>query len=134
MNRHTRPQVLMGIALLWIVGMLCPFESLGRYSRDYHAVFAYVFRAEWVHVAAHAALFAGLAYLLARLLPATRYRYPVILVVIVGVAVGQESIQLWTRHRSLGAPERFDFVVDLCGAAIGSGAARLWEIWRKKIA
>ncbi len=133
MSANAKYRVLVAISILWVAGMLIPLENLGRYSRVYRTAFVYVFGAEWVHVLFHATLFAVLTYLLMLVLPATRFRIIIALLLVAGVALGQEYAQLWSRGRDLGAPERFDLMVDAIGAIIGLGAAQLRQYLHKPL-
>jgi hypothetical protein len=116
-----RKLILIG----WIIGILFPFGWLTRYSNIYRRVFDTVFGPLWVHILMHTMLYAVLAYLLAGLLlraqsPAiSRYYLGLSLVLILAIALGQESFQLFYLGRLPGADEWLDMGVDLVGGSLG---------------
>ncbi|MFZ5919070.1 MAG: VanZ family protein [Chloroflexota bacterium] len=119
------------ILLGWIIGILFPFGWLARYSDVYRRAFDTVFGPLWVHIVMHAMLYAVLVYLLAGLLlragsPTIR-RHPLslALVLVLVIALGQESFQLFYLGRLPGADEWLDIGVDLAGGLLGLVAFRL---------
>ena len=113
------------ILIGWVVGILFPFGWLTRHSDSYRQVFDTIFGPLWVHILMHSLLYAVLAYLLAGLLlrgPSpviSRYHLGLLLVLILAIALGQESLQLLYQGRLPGADEWLDIGVDLAGGSLG---------------
>ncbi len=123
----------MAVAILWIVGILFPFEWPARLSTTYRVAFNTVFFAPWTHEPTHFALFWVLGCLLAWLLLrasslfAIRYRGMLFALAVVTIALSQEGIQLSYLGRPPGAAEILDVAVDLAGAATGAISLWLWK-------
>ena len=114
--------------LAWLLGLLFPLAWLGRFSNTYRRVFDAVFGPEWVHVVMHAALYAGLAILLASTLKLPNDRRAVLLICGLTLCVGlaQEGLQAFSQGLRpdmvvLGR-SAFDLGVDVLGALLGLSA------------
>ena len=115
--------------LVWLFGLLFPLAWLGKFSDSYRQVFNAVFGAEWVHIAMHMALYAGLGILLtvALKLQPDRSGVLITLALALGVGVSQETIQLFSQGLALSQGKAlslaiFDLGVDLVGSSLGLGA------------
>jgi hypothetical protein len=121
------------VVLFWIAGILFPFEWPARLFTSYRTAFNAVFFAPWTHEPTHFALFFVLGCLLSWLLlraPSPllrRYAGALFALVIVGIALSQEGIQLLYLNRPPGEPEILDVGVDMAGAAIGALTFWLWK-------
>jgi hypothetical protein len=110
------------ILLIWLAGILFPIAWLGSFWPAYRRVFAAIFSPEWVHVVMHAMLFAVLAALLLQLLfPRFGFK-SLILVLLIGLAVGmfQEGFQALSLESGSLHAAIFDLGVDLSGILVGS--------------
>lgn len=114
------------ILLLWLGGTLFPYTWLRRESSRFRLLVDALFSSEASHVVGHLLLYAALAFLLWW---ALRRRPGWLgsagtLVFSLPVAVSQELLQSYFRHRAFGGPEVFDVWVDLTGVLIGLLLAR----------
>ena len=113
--------------LIWILGILFPMAFLGRLWPAFGKVFNAIFAPDWMHVLMHTLLYAVLGFLL------VQWMRPGSFTAILGffglvLAVGclHEGFQLLTSRTWPGwNPEFFDLAVDLVGATLGLGLARL---------
>jgi len=125
--RHLR-WLLPLTLLIWIAGIIFPFQWPARLSAAYSQTFHTVFFAPWTHEVTHFVLYGILGALLSWWLGRTSWpvalRHPHLLLVavLVGVALLQEGLQLASSARGPGAPELLDWAVDLAGAGAGAGA------------
>lgn len=123
------------IVVLWIIGILLPFEWPAHLSTAYRSAFSTIFFAPWTHEPTHFALFFVLGCLLSWLLLQAsspfvrRYAGPIFAVAVVSIALSQEGIQLLYLSRPPGAPEILDVGIDLASAATG---AILFWLWRHR--
>lgn len=101
--------------------MIFPLNWLRRESDFVRHNFDSVFLAEWAHVIAHLALFAGLVILVlyALRLPQNVKTALLVAAILLVVALLQEMLQLQVKGRAFGGPEWFDLGVDLVGGMIG---------------
>lgn len=119
--------------ILWITGILFPFEWPAHLSTSYRTAFNTVFFAPWTHEPTHFALFFVLGCLLSWLLLRAssplvrRYAGAPFALTIISVALSQEGIQLLYLNRPPGKPEILDVGVDMAGAAIGALVFWLWK-------
>lgn len=120
------------VLLVWLAGILFPMAWLGSFWPAYRRVFDAIFSPEWAHVVMHALLFAGLAILLLQVLFPRGGFKSLILVLLIGLAVGifQEVFQaLGLQSGSLQAA-KYDLGVDLSGSLAGiMGFIALRLIW-----
>ena len=110
--------------------MIFPLNWLRQESVIVRRNFDSAFQAEWVHVVAHLALFAGLVILvlLALRLPQNIKTAALVTAFLLAVAVLQEVLQLQVKGRAFGGPEWFDLGVDLVGGLVGWWLyGRLWR-------
>jgi VanZ family protein len=109
------------ILILWIGVMIFPLNWLRRESIFIRQNFESAFQSEWVHVAAHLILFAGLVILLlfTMRMPQNGKTAVVIMTILLMVAFAQELLQLQVKGRGFGGPEWFDVGVDMIGGLIG---------------
>lgn len=103
--------------------MIFPLNWLRRESDFIRQNFDRAFQAEWVHIVAHLALFAGLVILVLWVLRSPQNMKTAFLVIIslLAVALAQELLQLQVKGRGFGGPEWFDLGVDLIGGMLGWG-------------
>ena len=123
--------------LVWLIGLLFPLAWLGNFSTSYRRGFDAVFGPEWVHIVMHTALFAGLSILLAIVLDLRLHRWGVLIVLslTLGVAILQESIQLFSQGAAFSQAKAlsraiFDLGIDLLGSLLGLGALYLFRFKR----
>jgi VanZ family protein len=109
------------VFFLWLTGILFPMAWLGNFSVGYRRVFNALFAPEWMHWLMHAALYAGLAILLAIVFDLAVNRRTVLIVVGMVLLVGliQEGMQLFSAVQVVSWNSVFDLGVDLSGAGIG---------------
>jgi hypothetical protein len=109
--QHRRAWVVF--VLLWLVGILFPFEAVRRYSQNYRQTFDAVFNCETAHVIMHTILFGVLAGGLMRLWGG---QFTKVLLAVLAAACLQESIQAVTNRGYDWHDGAFDIGVDLAGA------------------
>jgi hypothetical protein len=116
------------ILLLWLLGILFPMAWLGNFWHGYRRVFNTIFAPEWMHWLMHAALYAGLAILLAMVfnLSLDRRTVPLVWGCVLLVGMIQEGMQLFSGVQVVSWNSLFDLGVDLVGAGIGLGM--VWGI------
>ena len=99
------------ILLAWMGAILFPITWIGRLAPGLRYRLGPAVRPlispEWVHVVVHTALFAGLVLLVAYALRLPRNWISVLflLLVVMGVGMSQEALQLISRHRTPGWAE-----------------------------
>lgn len=119
------------ILLIWITAILFPLTWVGRLLPGLRYSLWPLVRPlispEWVHVVAHAVLYAGLALLLAFSLRLPRNWLSALFLffVVITLGLGQEGLQLVAKGRSFGKAEVFDLGVDMLGGLLG------WWLWGK---
>jgi hypothetical protein len=120
--------------LLWLLGILFPLAWLGRFSAAYRRTFNAIFEPAWMHVVMHAALFAGLAFLLvlAFQIPLNRNTAVTVIGTILLVGVFQEVLQSISTGQFMVLPALFDLCVDLTGGLAGLLAAGWADDLRKR--
>jgi hypothetical protein len=109
------------LLLLWLVGILFPAAWLGKVWPAYGSIFNRLFAPEWMHLAMHALLFAGLIVLLVTVLRLRLTRQIGLVLLGMALLVGllQESSQLWAGVQVLRWNSLFDLGIDLLGAGLG---------------
>lgn len=114
------------------LGILFPFYLFRQFSPAYRTGFDWLFHTGISHMVARLIFYGMLAWLIFSVFSNKRRLYhPIIVVLVVLViAIMQESIQLISGQGPLGLDDIFDIVVDLSGALIGLFAFR-WR-WNKK--
>ena len=116
------------LTVLWILGILFPMGFLAAVWKPFGRLFDRAFASGWSHVVMHATLYLVLAFLLAQLLR------PALLVLCLALLTGvaQEALQWLSIQAEVGwAASAFDLLVDLSGALLGLGLARLWLVRRQ---
>jgi len=109
----------------WTIGILFPFGWLTFYSDAYRRVFDTIFGPFWMHLLMHTLLYLVLAYFLTRFLgmaslrQGSLRRFVLVIVLVLVVALLQESFQLLYLGRWPGADEFLDLGVDLTGGLLG---------------
>jgi VanZ family protein len=106
---------------LWLIGILFPLAWLGRFSPRYHEAFNAIFSPEWTHWVMHAALYTGLVVLVMvnlDLQPSLKTLGWVLLIML-GVGIIQEGLQLLSAVQILRLNTVVDLGVDGAGALIG---------------
>jgi len=133
-----KQSIALRIALLmvWVAGILLPLYSFRRFSPSYKVAFDWVFHTHTSHVLMHTFLYAVLGCLVASFLPHRLRRTgwtaaASVLLVILAVAVLQETIQMRSERIELGPDEIFDTIVDLNGGMLGV-LLFLWFSERRK--
>ncbi len=113
------------LLVFWVLGILFPMAWFTRFSATYNRIFQYVFTPTWTHVVMHTLLYAVLAYLLGQVLDPRlqlhcgRWRVGMVVILVLGVALLQEGVQLWYTAQAPGGDELFDIGVDLVGGGVG---------------
>ena len=110
------------LLIFWTVGILFPMAWLVRASPIAYRLFNTLFSPPWMHIVMHSLLFAVLAALLMQSLHgrlAARRAVPVVLALVLGVALLQEGIQLFSEQRVLHGDNFFDIGVDMLGGGLG---------------
>ena len=128
------------LLILWFLGILFPLAWLGRFSQTYHQVFNQIFEPEWMHIAMHTLLYAGLSLLIvfAFGLQCNRRSFLRIILIIIIVGIFQEGIQFISQgslilsHHALRIA-LFDLIVDIIGGVIGFMIAAGLQWNRRKI-
>jgi hypothetical protein len=122
------------ILCLWLAGILFPLAWFGRFSPLYRRVFDFIFGAEWVHIAMHAALYVVLGILVIAMIRFPRRLRPALAVAIIVLAVGllQETFQFISQgggplRPGILAHSAFDLGVDLLGGFIGLFLVHLFK-------
>lgn len=89
-----------------------------EYFREY---LRSIYHAEWAHIVGHLLVFGGLVVLalLVFRMPQNRRTAIILTVILLGVALAQEALQLQWKGRAFGWPEVFDLGVDLVGGMLG---------------
>lgn len=120
------------LLLLWLLGMLLPLAWLVQFWPAGQRVFDRVFGPLWMHILMHAALFAVLAFVAARIL-GERQPAPSgwaiclgVLGLVLAAALLQEVIQLSYKARPIVADDLLDLGVDLAGGLLGT-AIYTWQ-------
>ena len=106
----------------WTLGILFPMGWFVRTSPVGYRLFNTMFSPAWTHIFMHSLLFAVLAALLMQSLYcrlAARRAVPVVLALVLGAALLQEGIQLFSEQRVLHGDNFFDIGVDMLGGAFG---------------
>ena len=107
--------------LLLVAGMMLPLEWATKRLPAVRAAFDLVVGTELAHVIGHLVMYAGIVFfgfILFNLRPSLEAAVLAGLVVF-GLGLGQEMLQLQVKGRGFGWPEVFDLWVDLIGAGIG---------------
>jgi predicted MFS family arabinose efflux permease len=118
-----RIKIMLVILLL---GIIFPMHSIGQLSTLYKRIFDSVFEPEWMHIAMHTALFAGLAAILT-LVTRPPWRAMTLMLVcglILGAGILQEIFQWLTQDKAVPLmialrSSAFDLGVDLSGGLLG---------------
>ena len=108
--------------IFWTLGILFPMGWFVRTSPVGYRLFNTLFSPAWTHIVMHSLLFAVLAALLMQSLHgrlAARRAVPVVLALVLGVALLQEGIQLFSEQRVLHGDNFFDIGVDMLGGGLG---------------
>ena len=110
------------VLAFWIFGILFPMGWFIRVSPLGYRLFNELFSPQWMHIFMHSLLFAVLGALLmfslyGRL--AIRKGVMVALALVLGVAVLQEGIQLFSERLPIHGDNFFDIGVDMFGGVIG---------------
>ena len=122
------------VLLLWLYGLLFPITGLRERYPAFRLWFDGLFEPEWLHIVSHLILFSGLVVLVvyAFRMPLNRRTVAAVLMVILGVGMVQEGLQLLFKQRPFGWTEVFDFGVDLLGGMLGLGLVWLASRLRKR--
>jgi hypothetical protein len=117
-----RPKLLAGL-ILFAGAALLPYGWLANVWPLFGFLVDALFRAEWVHIISHFALFAVLGTAVLILFPHLVQRPRVYFALILTLGLLQEALQLLTfKHRFFAASDLFDLLTDVAGA----GVALLW--------
>ena len=106
----------------WTLGILFPMGWFVRTSPVGYRLFNTLFSPAWMHIVMHSLLFAVLAALLMQSLYgrlAARRGVGVVLALVLGAALLQEGIQLFSEQRVLNYGNFFDIGVDMLGGGLG---------------
>lgn len=127
------------VLAFWIFGILFPMGWFIRVSPLGYRLFNDLFSPQWMHIFMHSLLFAVLGALLmfslyGRL--AIRKGVMVALAMVLGVAVLQEGIQLFSERLPIHGDNFFDIGVDMFGGVIGVLLAlavrKLFDRWARQ--
>jgi VanZ family protein len=108
------------VLFLWLLGMLFPISALRAFP-SFRMRFDNIFNHEWSHIFLHLVLFALLTIMLVinlKIRVVSKKLIAVFIIVLV-VAILQETFQLIIKGRGPGWPEFFDLAVDLIGFTLG---------------
>ena len=112
--------------ILLLLGLLFPTAALADYSNTYRSAFNAIFGPEWVHIIAHAILYAIFSFLVLRSLDQPPKRPTVFIVLGIVLVTGclQEIIQAASQGFDLLQPTTisragFDLLIDLAGGLFG---------------
>jgi hypothetical protein len=110
------------ILLAWLAGILFPMAWVAGFWPAYRRAFDAIFSPEWVHVVMHALLFACLAALLLQVLFIQIDLKSLILVLLMGLAIGifQEGFQALSLKSGSLRAALFDLGIDLTGSLAGA--------------
>jgi hypothetical protein len=108
--------ILLG---LWAAGILFPMAWFSSLNPALDAWFNRTFQAGWVHIAAHAGLYAVLAFAIMRFLSTNRHARGIALFVVLCVGVMQELLQSRFAGVPFGSGALFDVMIDLGGGFVG---------------
>ena len=106
----------------WTLGILFPMGWFVRASPVGYRLFNTLFSPAWTHIVMHSLLFAVLGALLKQSLYgrlAAKAGVGVVLALVLGVALLQEGIQLFSEQRVLHGGNFFDIGVDMLGGGLG---------------
>jgi len=109
------------ILIIWGIGILFPFYFMRSFSLTYKTGFDWAFKSGIIHVLMHIFLYAVLAWLISVILSNKKELIsPVkVILIVIGVSVLQETIQLVSIKCPVGWDDIFDILVDISGALIG---------------
>lgn len=119
------------ILIIWSIGILFPFYFMHRFSIIYRTGFDWTFKSGITHFLMHIFLYAVLAWLISLVFLDRKKKIPQVKVILIvlGISVLQETIQLVSIKYPVGLDDIFDVLVDLSGGLIGVFLFRL----KKKI-
>jgi hypothetical protein len=103
-----------------------------EYFREYLRA---IYHTELAHIIGHLVVFSGLVILALLIfrLPQNRKTAIILTIILLGVALAQEALQLQWKGRAFGWPEMFDLGVDFVGGMLGWWLySRLWG--RRRVA
>ena len=120
------------ILILWCIGILFPFYFMRRFSHLYKTGFDWAFKSNITHVLMHVFLYAILALLISIAFSNNKKLIsPVkVILIVLGISVLQETIQLVSIKYPVGWDDIFDIFVDVSGGFIGVGVFR-WKRFRE---
>ena len=114
------------VLAFWIFGILFPMGWFIRVSPLGYRLFNDIFSPQWMHIFMHGLLFGVLGALLmfnfyGRM--SARNGVLVVLALVLGVAVAQEGIQLFSERLPVHGDNFFDIGVDMSGGIVGAALA-----------
>lgn len=117
-KRQKRWRILL---LIWITGILLPIAWLSQQWAPAARLFNQWTEPEWVHIVMHLFLYAVMTWILCSLSPLKPgwQKGFLILVLIFGIALLQESFQVLMLGMRIGTFELLDFGIDIAGVALG---------------
>ena len=115
------------ILILWSIGILFPFYFVRKFSYLYKQGFDWAFKSNVIHILMHIFLYAILAWLISLVFSDERKQIsPIkVILIVLGVSVLQEMIQLVSIKCPVGWDDIFDIFVDISGGLIGVFLFRL---------
>lgn len=121
------------LLIIWIIGILFPFFYFRRFSRVYKTCFNWAFKSDITHVVMHLLLYSVLAWLISIVFSNKKRRIsPLkVILIVLGISILQEAIQLALINCPAGWDDIFDILVDISGAVIGIFVFR-WRWVREK--
>jgi len=112
-----RQRMILLFALFLILALF-PYGWLAHLWPPFGLFLNWFFETEMAHTIGHSLIFATLGWFLLTLLPTLRSRFALYLMLIGGLGLGQELLQLWYKQRPLGVNDGKDLLVDVAAASL----------------
>jgi hypothetical protein len=132
-NNPPKGRGLLLALLILLIGILLPIAWLSQQWPPARRIFEMLIISEQVHIVMHLLLYTSLSFVLSCLSPLKPgwRKLTLILLLILGVGLLQERIQVWFQGRHLGIGELYDVAIDLSGGLIGSSLELLLDQHRR---
>ena len=103
---------------LFLILALFPYGWLAHLWPPFGLFIYWLFETELAHYIGHSLIFATLGWFLLTLFPTLRSRFALYLMLIGGLGLGQELLQLWYKQRPLGVNDGKDLLIDIAAATL----------------
>lgn len=114
---------------LFLILALFPYGWLAHLWPAFGLFLNWFFETEMAHTIGHSLIFVTLGWFLLSLLPTLRSRFALYLMLIGGLGLGQELLQLWYKQRPLGVNDGKDLLVDIAAATL---LFLVYQLWTKR--